>query len=201
MDAQLDDLQELWEQLRTRGPRLAFQEALDKISRSILGFSPVRYSRITPQIILGGQPAASALTDLARAGVTGVVNMRDEYDYESELDGLNLHYLRLATIDNTPPSLEHLKQGVEFIRREIDAGGSVYIHCWGGLGRGPTMVAAYFVSQGMPSGDAWDKIRAIRPFIRPTQGQITQIQKFAALYYTPQPDPVREVKVTEIKTT
>lgn len=171
---------------------------LDKVTRIVSGLPPRRYSHITPQIILGGQPAKHVLDDLVRAGVTGVVNMRDEYDYQDEIGTLNLRYLRLATVDNTAPSLDHLKLGVEFISNEINSGGSVYIHCWEGLGRGPTMTAAYFVSQGMPIGDAWNKIRTVRPFITPTLGQIQQLEKFAAMYYPPPPTHAPDVEVTEV---
>jgi protein-tyrosine phosphatase len=88
--------------------------------------------------------------------------------------------LRLPTPDNTPPSLAHLGQGAAFIKEELEKGGKVYIHCWEGLGRGPTMVAAYFVSTGMTPAEAWSKIRAVRPFVRPNAGQMQQLEAYAS---------------------
>jgi protein-tyrosine phosphatase len=104
--------------------------------------------------------------------------MRDEYDYKAEVGNEPLRYLRLPTPDNTPPTLDHLAQGAAFIKEELDKGGKVYIHCWEGLGRGPTMVAAYFVSTGISPADAWAKIRAVRPFVRPTPGQMQQLEAY-----------------------
>lgn len=170
----------LFEQLRRQGPGVFVLAAIDKIGRKLSGRPVMRYSRITPQLILGGQPARRRLPRLSALGITGVVNLRDELDYVDDVGDVPLRYLYLPTIDNTPPTLEHLHEGVAFITREIDEGGIAYIHCWEGLGRGPTMAAAYFVSQGMTPDDAWAHIRRIRPFIRPTRGQVAQLEAFAA---------------------
>jgi protein-tyrosine phosphatase len=154
--------------------------AIDKFGRKWSGHPVWRYSWITPHILLGGQPAKRLIPNLDDLGFTGVINMRDEYDYKAEVGNEPLRYLRLPTPDNTPPTLDHLAQGAAFIKEELDKGGKVYIHCWEGLGRGPTMVAAYFVSTGISPADAWAKIRAVRPFVRPTPGQMQQLEAYAA---------------------
>ena len=174
------ELRRLADQLRTQGLRMTALAAIDKFGRKWSGHPIWRYSWITPDILLAGQPAKSLIPDLDDLGFTGVINMRDEYDYAAELGGMPLRYLRLPTSDNTPPSLEHLAQGAAFIKEELEKGGKVYIHCWEGLGRGPTMVAAYFVSTGMTPTEAWAKIRAVRPFVRPTAGQMQQLETYAS---------------------
>ncbi|MDX1992422.1 MAG: dual specificity protein phosphatase family protein [bacterium] len=173
------ELRRLLQSLRQQGPRLTLMAARDKVERWVTGHPTWRYGRITPQIILGGQPARSLLPRLAELGVSGVLNMRDEYDYFEEVGLAKLAYLRLPTPDNTAPSLENLRQGVTFIQNQLEKSGGVYIHCWEGLGRGPTMVAAYFVSTGMTPDEAWAQIRAVRPFIRPTHEQVQRIEEFA----------------------
>ena len=50
-----------------------------------------------------------------------------------------------------------------------------YIHCAAGIGRAPTMAAAYLVTTGLTPTEAWAKIKQVRPFIRPTPGQEEQI--------------------------
>lgn len=193
----ITELRRLWHMLTTHGLYMTLLAGIDKLGRLITGRAPWRFTRITPQIILGGQPARHVLDDLARAGVTGVVNMRAEYNYAAEVGAANLHYIYLPTSDNTAPSLKHLAEGVQFIQTEIDAGGSVYVHCWEGLGRGPTMAAAYFVSQGDSVAEAWAKIREVRPFIRPTKLQIAQLEQFAETY-EPAPTATPEVEVVEM---
>jgi hypothetical protein len=42
------------------------------------------------------------------------------------------------------------------------------------------MAAAYLISTGLSPEGAWARIRETRPFIRPTQVQVEQIERFAA---------------------
>jgi protein-tyrosine phosphatase len=66
------------------------------------------------------------------------------------------------------------------VQEEVANGGVVYVHCGSGVGRAPTMVAAYLISTGMAPEQAWACIQAVRPFIRPTPPQLEQIARFAA---------------------
>ena len=89
-------------------------------------------------------------------------------------------YLHLSTRDDDAPTLDSLRKGVDFIRSEIEKGGKVYIHCGAGVGRAPTMAAAYLVSAGMTPQQAWEAIRKERIFIRPTRVQREQLERYAA---------------------
>lgn len=155
----------------------------------ITGRPTWRFTRITPDVWLGAQPARRIWPALAAKGVTGVINMRLEYDYRAEIGGLPVAYLHLPTEDNSAPTLDHLRQGAEFITAQIAAGGRVYIHCWEGLGRGPTMVATYFVLLGATPAEAWEKIRRVRPFIRPTASQQQRLEEYAASLRHPAVSP------------
>src|SRR5688500_7063853 len=107
-----------------------------------------------------------------------MVNMRTEFD--DQASGIAPpRYMHLKIIDNTPPTLEHLQAGSDFIAQEIKQGGKVYIHCAAGVGRAPTMAAAYLVSAGRSPADAWKQIRKVRPCIRPTPAQIALIDALA----------------------
>jgi protein-tyrosine phosphatase len=180
MNQFLSELRRIWTRLRVQGIRVTLEAGLDKIIRFVTGRSPWVYSRITPEILLGGQPARHSLVSLVAAGVTGVINMRDEYDYEEEIGNLELDYLYLPTIDHTAPSLINLERGVTFIKGQVARDGSVYIHCWGGVGRGPSMVAAYFISQGMTVEEAIAKIKAVRSFVEPNAEQIARLEEYAS---------------------
>lgn len=172
-----DQIRHLLAEIGRRDIRLTLLEAQDQFRRIFFGAPTLAYSQITPQLMVGGQHYRHGLRELAQRGVTAVVNMRGEHD--DRLGGVALeHYLHLPTKDGHPPSLEHLRLGVEFIRTHIDAGGKVYIHCWEGVGRAPTMAAAYLASTGMTPEAAWETIRAARPFIRPHPHQIAQVIRF-----------------------
>ncbi len=178
--------------LRSQGLHLTLLAGQDKLVRMLRRTPLRRFTQLSPKIILGGQPSSNVIEALiTHRGVTGFVNMRSEYDYAQKVALPGVRYLYLPTDDNTPPTLESLTRGVEFIREQVEQGGSVYIHCWEGLGRGPTMAAAYFVSTGMTPQEAWAEIRKVRTFIRPTKTQLDRLEEFARIYHAP-PVPAAE---------
>ncbi|MBN1660100.1 MAG: dual specificity protein phosphatase family protein [Anaerolineae bacterium] len=171
-------LQILWQRLRYQGVSTTLWWALDHAARILTGANIQRVSQITPHLYVGGQHRAHGMARMRRRGITAVVNMRAEFDDQPA--GLSFpHYLYLPTADDQAPTLEHLQVGAEFIAAQIEGGGVVYVHCGSGIGRAATMAAAYFVHQGTSPGEAWDRIRQNRPFIRPTPPQVAQLQRFA----------------------
>lgn len=179
MSAILERLRILWGRLTEQGMRTTALWAADHLVRIITG-APIRdVSEVTPQLHVGGQYRRRGWRRLRERGVTAVVNMRTEFDDEAA--GIAPpRYLHLPTIDDEPPSLEHLRAGVDFITKEIERGGAVYVHCGAGVGRAPAMAAAYLVSAGLTADEAWMKIKEVRAFIRPKPEQVTQIRQFAA---------------------
>jgi predicted protein tyrosine phosphatase len=172
---------DLWKQftsllygLVSQAPNVFFAGVLDYTMRTLTGAPVVRYSRITPQIIIAGQYQKRGWKVLTQRGVTASINMRLEFD-DVAAGIAPLRHLHLPVEDNTPPTLDQLRRGIEFIQAEVERGGKVYIHCAAGVGRAPTMAAAYFVSTGLTSAQAWTKIKDVRPFVRPTPGQKEQI--------------------------
>lgn len=170
-----------WQQLIKQGLWLTLIEAIEQITRLMTGAPTLRFSRVSPQIHVGGQYLPHGWPTLDRRGITAVVSMRGEID-DRELGLSPPRYLHLPTVDNHAPPLTFLFQGTTFIHDEVERGGRVYIHCWEGVGRAPTMAAAYLVSTGLTPAQAWQYVRDVRPFIRPTLPQLDQIERFAALW-------------------
>ena len=149
----------------------------------LTGIPILKFSRVTSQIYVGAQYGNVGKYRLESLGIHYCVNMRIEFD--SIAKGLDLHnYCHLPTIDDRAPSLKHLDEGVEFIDKAVTSGGKVYIHCGGGVGRAPTMAAAYFISKGYGLEAAFALIREARPFIRPMAQQIEQLKHFEAIRRT-----------------
>jgi protein tyrosine phosphatase (PTP) superfamily phosphohydrolase (DUF442 family) len=145
----------------------------------ITGVPMLRYSQVTPQIYVGPQYRRAGKRKLERLGFRYCVNLRIEFDDAAR--GLALEgYCHLPTVDDAAPSLEHLEQGVAFIHKAVAEGGKVYIHCAGGMGRAPTLAAAYFISQGLKLEDAIELIRRVRRFINLTPAQVEQLKRFEA---------------------
>ena len=169
------------DRLRRQGLRTTLIWVYGRGLPKLTGIPLVRFSQITPQVFVGGQFGQRGKRKLERLGVTGAVNLRVEFDDAAH--GLAFqHYCHLPTIDDDAPTLDHLAAGVAFIRRVIDAGGKVYIHCAGGVGRAPTMAAAYFIAQGMTRDEALALIRRTRPFIRIMPPQMAQLERFEAVH-------------------
>lgn len=146
----------------------------------IRGIPFQRYCRITPVVYVGPQYRKPGKRALERWGITGSVNMRTEHD--DALHGLTLdQYCHLPTVDNQAPTLVQLERGVEFIQQVLSKGGKVYIHCAGGIGRAPTMAAAYFIHQGIALEEAIALIKKTRPFIRIMPPQLEQLKRFEVL--------------------
>ena len=168
----------LWSRLTGQGLVVTAMWATDHMVRVISGAPIRRVSQITPQLHVGGQYRRRGWGLLEKRGITAVVNLRTEFD--DAVAGIAPNrYLYLPAIDDTPPTLEQLRKGVAFIAEEVAQGGGIYVHCGAGVGRAPTMAAAYLVSTGLSPDEAWARIRSVRPFIRVKPEQAVQIERFA----------------------
>jgi protein-tyrosine phosphatase len=153
---------------------------LDQLSRQLTGMPRLKHSEITDKLYLGGQYKLTSFETLKKVGITAIVNMRTKSVHTLPLE--NFNYLHLPTPDHHAPSQKQLTEGVEFIESQVQTGGKVYIHCRFGEGRGPTMAIAYLVSTGLTLEEAFDSVRKVRPFIRPTLVQIEALNKFSDSY-------------------
>lgn len=163
--------------LRT-GPRALILRFYDQTLRKRTGHPVWNLSRVLPQLYVGGQHSSAGWQKMQDAGVTAIVNMREAHLDDAEKGIAGTHYLHLPTRDNTPPTLESLRQAAEFITAEIEAGGTVYVHCGVGVGRAPSAAAAYLISTGMTAKQAIAAIKRVRPFIHLTGRQFKQLVMF-----------------------
>lgn len=164
------------------GPRAIALRWADVLHRRLIGSPIWELSAVSPNLLLGGQHYYQrGYQRMLDYGITAVVNMRRQHsDIDKGIAGER--HLQLATVDNTPPSVEDLSRGVAFIGAEIERGGKVYVHCAVGCGRAPTMTAAYLVSTGLGPDEALRRIRQVRPFINPTRKQKRVLAEFAVLW-------------------
>ena len=155
---------------------ILLQKILDIVHQLLMGIPSLKRCQITAHIYLGGQYNLMGLKKLKLMGITAIVSMRENSIYdEAHFEGFK--FLHLPTADNTPPKMEDLITGTEFIDAEIKKDGKVYIHCRQGLGRGPSMVIAYLLKMGTTFDDAFALVKSVRPFIHPTPKQIQRLKE------------------------
>jgi hypothetical protein len=136
------------------------------------------YNQITDYIYLGTNYCCQMHFDeeLLKKGVTADISLEGER--MDKADGVE-YFLWLPTIDHTAPSIDALALGVQMLhfceKRKI----KVYVHCKNGHGRAPSLIAAYFMSQGMSAGKAIRTIAKKRPEIHIEPVQEAMIKKFA----------------------
>ncbi len=168
----------IYRRLREQGLHTTLRWVQDKVVRRFQGTSPKESCEVAPGLHVGGQHTRRGLQRMRQEGIGAIVNMREEAD-DAERDVLLDDYLWLPTTDDAPPTLEDLERGAAFIEAQIEQGQGVYVHCASGVGRAPTMAAAYLVSQGLEPEEAWAQIRKKRPFVRPAPKQIEVVEEFA----------------------
>src|SRR5215469_242563 len=137
---------------------LVFDYLVDNIYRVTMGMPRLSRCQVTKHLFIGSQYNLIGLKKLKALGVTAIVNMRmhDTYN-EAVYEGIK--YMHCPTVDNTPPPLEVLISGADFIDEEIRNNGVVYVHCRQGLGRGPTMAMAYLIKLSMTYEQAYAMVR------------------------------------------
>ncbi len=173
----------LWRRLRTQGLWTTLLWLYGRGLPALTGVPLLQYCQVTPQLYVGSQYNRRGKRMLENSGIHACVNMRIERDDAAR--GIALaQYLHLPTVDDDAPTIEHLQKGVQFIDGVIQSGGKVYIHCGAGVGRAPTMGAAYLIAQGHTLQEALAMIRKVRPFITITPPQLAQLERFEKL---PQP--------------
>jgi atypical dual specificity phosphatase len=92
--------------------------------------------------------------------------------------------------DFTAPSQEQLARCLSVIERAHQQEMGVAVHCGAGKGRTGTVLAAWFVSQGMEAEKAVAKIRQLRPGSIETDEQIEAVREFARRRVDDASDPI-----------
>ena len=87
------------------------------------------------------------------------------------------YFLWLPTADHTAPSNDQLKVGIDVIKRLVKENKKVFVHCQNGHGRGPTLVIAYFISEGMSFEEAETFVKKSRPEVHLETEQISALKK------------------------
>lgn len=133
------------------------------------GFSFVIDGRVAGM----SRPDRDGVALLREAGFRGIISLTESplaADMVRELE-----YLHLPVADYTAPTLAQLEHACRFIDY---VKGPVAVHCFAGIGRTGTVLAAYLVWVGLEAVAAIERVRRLRPASIETPGQESVIYEF-----------------------
>lgn len=107
-------------------------------------------SPITNTLYLGTTPEPDDYDHLRSLGITLVINMRFEQRPHPDPHNEPMQTIHLRTIDHPffPIPMRTLETGVRAALHEIEQGGKVFVHCYGGRHRSVAMAASILIAQG-----------------------------------------------------
>lgn len=97
-------------------------------------------------------------------------------DYVNDAGLLLLH---VPIEDLHPPTQRQIDHCMSAIQKAIKQNMAVGVHCGAGLGRTGTILACYFVTQGVSAKNAIARVRRLRPGSIETDEQTEAIEAFA----------------------
>ena len=111
--------------------------------------------------------AVAKVASLREAGVDFFLDLTEAGErglrpYEHLIEGTGVTYQRFPVKDLTCPAHHEMSTILDTIDAALADGRTVYLHCWGGIGRTGTVVGCYLVRHGSPPDAALAQIAAWR---------------------------------------
>jgi protein-tyrosine phosphatase len=128
------------------------------------------------------------LETLQRQGVQQVVCLLEDHEFAqwgvadllAAYHNAGFSVRRDPIRDHSVGSIDAMRETVSWLSETLDGGGSVLVHCVGGLGRSGIVVACYLVAAGLSAEDAIAEVRRTRsPFAIETAEQEEFVRLFA----------------------
>jgi protein-tyrosine phosphatase len=136
---------------------------------------------ITSRVALGGGIWTSEhMAEVARAGVTHVIDMQIEFDDTPLAEPFGIQVLWNPTDDDfQPKEPELLLRGVDFAEQALeDENAKLFIHCAAGVHRAAMMTLAVLCSQGWDLDKAMETISSRRPVVDFAEVYVNSVERF-----------------------
>jgi protein-tyrosine phosphatase len=108
------------------------------------------YNIIVPNLYLGNFKMASNIEFLNKNNIKGIVNCTKDISFDkyfSDKDKLRISITDSKETDNINLFKENIINSIEFIDTCLEENKPVYVHCYYGLMRSATVVAAYLIKK------------------------------------------------------
>ncbi|UCC89198.1 MAG: dual specificity protein phosphatase family protein [Anaerolineales bacterium] len=108
------------------------------------------------------EAGVSVFLDLTEAGEYGLKPYTHLMQAEAAAMERSAEHHRMPIRDGETPTAEGMKHILDMIDTAITAGQTVYVHCFGGIGRTGTVVGCYLVRHGLDGEEALRQIARLR---------------------------------------
>jgi protein-tyrosine phosphatase len=134
---------------------------------------PIRESYVVAERLLAGEYPGAAdsgaaerrLRAFAVGGVTTFVDLTHPADALAPYEHLlaaDVMRIPHPIVDLGTTTVPHMTRILDDVDAALGDGRSVYVHCWGGIGRTGTVVGCWLVRHGLDDGDAVRTIARLR---------------------------------------
>ncbi len=100
--------------------------------------------------------------DLTEAGEYGLEPYADLLRGEAQASGSQVEHERMPIQDRGTPTSGQMTRILDTIDTALEAGQTVYVHCYAGIGRTGTVVGCYLVRDGISGQAALEEIAHLR---------------------------------------
>jgi len=141
------------------------QPTTDDARREATRAARKRIDRVNDWLYIGGALPAEEYTRLGDAGITYVVDLREDAEDDTDperLAALGIGRHRAPIPNFTCPTTDQLLDVARWVDGK-DADDKVYVHCIGGIGRAAAVTAGLLVLSGLSVEDAAREVHRARP--------------------------------------
>jgi protein-tyrosine phosphatase len=142
------------------------------------------FHEIIPNLFLGCRLSAGDAKKVRELGIKAVLDLTSEFGEAGFFRKVH-EYRCIPLLDTCAPTIGQLREGVDFIQRNL-LRGPVYVHCALGHGRSATFVMTFLVRSGVCKSleEALALVQSKRRGVRLSAAQTKVVKEFTSIQFS-----------------